>query len=97
MSFYYISLVISISVNALLTYYKRTLIPVTSPKVSEFELVQQDEEASDAESDLIGTTAEEKWVVISRQYLTVYGLAVGADWLQVFCKRAPTFKFQCLI
>lgn len=36
----------------------------------------------DSDSDMSTATADD-WTIISRQYLTVYGLAVAADWLQV--------------
>lgn len=84
MAFYYVSLAGSLVVNAGLAYYKHisTRAPSKSAKTSNRALQQEGIEDYDSDSDW-STATVDNWAIISRQYLTVYALAVGADWLQV--------------
>jgi hypothetical protein len=82
MSFYTICLIISLFMNGVLRKYKHKLEPVTPSKEARHELLQQGDEAYESDSDSSFATTDD-WTIISRQYLTVYALAVGADWLQV--------------
>lgn len=95
MAFYIVFLTVSLLVNAALRYYRHTLIPVTSSKEAQYELLQRNEQAYDSDSDCSTATADD-WTIISRQYLTVYALAVGADWLQVRCHNPSNSVTICL-
>lgn len=83
MAFYHISLAGSLAINAGLAYHKHkaTPSPLLLHKASD-ESPQQACEGYESDSDWSTTTAND-WAVTSRQYLTVYGLAAAADWLQV--------------
>lgn len=87
MALYLFTLLAALLVNAALYYRKHvclrcdanTSIPEQEPE--SIELMDQGYE-SDDESKWSTATVND-WTITSRQYLTVYGLCVGADWLQV--------------
>lgn len=97
MAFYTIFLIVSLLVNCVLRYYKHKLEPATPSKETQHELLQRDDQVYDSDSDCSIETIDD-WTIISRQYLTVYALAVGADWLQVRCYAVPpeSYMISCL-
>lgn len=93
MAFYIVFLVVSLLVNVLLRYYKHKVEPTIPSKAAQHELLQRGDQDYESDSDCSIATSDD-WTIISRQYLTVYAFAMGADWLQV--RRNPSSRHMCL-
>lgn len=99
MALYFFTLLLTLLVNATLYYRKHISIrgkenaskPEQEPE--SIELMDRGYE-SDDESKWSTATVDD-WTIVSRQYLTVYGLVVGADWLQVCRCNRDLPKHRC--
>lgn len=92
MAFYIVVLVVSLLVNVLLRFYKHKIEPAIPFKAAQHELLQRGDQDYESDSDC-SIAISDDWTIISRQYLTVYAFAVGADWLQV--RSNPSNRYVC--
>lgn len=85
MAHYHVFLAVSLTINAALAGYKRKISSskrLSTVEAPEVESARQQIEDNERDLDWSEVTTQ-AWPLIARQYLSVYALAAGADWMQV--------------
>lgn len=86
MALYTLTLLATLVINATLFYRKHVSIRgqenASKPEQEPESIKLLDQRYLSDDESKWSTATVDDWTIISRQYLTVYGLVVGADWLQ---------------